>query len=279
MRRKARILAVSGGKGGTGKTYVAVNLAVQMALRLGTRGARVPGLSTNRVLVFDADYHLSNAHLFLGEKLSPCLDRFLDEPSSLPNFISSTRFGVDLISFGGDERRVNTLENRINARILEELRKLERSYEWIIVDTGAGLSETILRQVIFADHALLVLNPVITSIVDTYKVLKFLWLEKKQRAVDICLNMVASYEEGYACFRKLQSTLRQFSIPMRIFFAGALYSDPPRFMRAIHAGHPAALVDPPNHVSESIDNIWDHVLKGPGQKAVDSFFTTVFLGA
>jgi len=68
-------------------------------------------------------------------------------------------------------------------------------YYWIIVDTGAGPTDVILRQVLFADHALLVVNPVVTSIVDAYKLLKFLWLEKKQRPVDICLNMVATYEK------------------------------------------------------------------------------------
>jgi len=80
----------------------------------------------------------------------------------------------------------------------------------------AGSAVTILRQVIFADRALLVVNPVVTSIVDACKLLKFLWIEKKQRAVDVCLNMVSSCEEGYACFRKLQSTLRRFGVAEKI---------------------------------------------------------------
>ena len=94
--------------------------------RLGVRASASPHLATHKVLLFYADFHLFNAHLFLGERLSPCLDRFLDDPSCLPEFIAGTRFGIDLISFGRDERRVNAIETSINEQILEEFRKLER---------------------------------------------------------------------------------------------------------------------------------------------------------
>lgn len=277
-RKKAQVLTVSAGKGGTGKTFVSVNLAVQMAKKLSSRGFFGSRTSNNRVLLFDADYHLSNAHIMLGEKLSPCLDRFLEDPSSLPGYIVSSQYGVDLISFGGDEKKVNNVEEAANAEILNELNKLEAQYDWIIVDTGAGLNKVILKQIMFADHTLLVVNPVATSIIDAYKVIKFMVLEKKRRPIEICVNMASNYDEGYQCFSKLEKTLRQFGIGVRVYFSGVVYNDPAQFNKALQSGIPAAALGAPNHISQSIDNLWDQILKKPAVKNAESFFERIFLG-
>lgn len=276
--KKAKVLTVSGGKGGTGKTFLSVNLAVEMARRLSGGGVFGTRISNSRVLLFDADYHLSNAHLMLGEKLSPCLDRFLDNPSSLPNYIVTSQYGVDLISFGGDEKRVNNVEEVANSEILNELNKLEGQYEWIIVDTGAGLNKMILKQIMFADHTLLVVNPVATSIIDAYKVIKFMVLEKKRRPIEICVNMASNYDEGYQCFSKLEKTLKQFGIGVKVYFSGVVYNDPLLFNKSLQSGIPAAANGAQNHVSQAVNNLWDQILKKPAVKNVESFFEKIFLG-
>ncbi len=274
--KKAKVLTVSGGKGGTGKTFVSVNLAVEMARRLSGGGVFGSRISNSRVLLFDADFHLSNAHLMFGEKLSPCLDRFLDDPSSLPHYIVTTQYGVDLISFGGDEKRVNTIEEVTNSEILNALNKLEQQYDWIIVDTGAGLNKVILKQIMFADYTLLVVNPVATSIIDAYKVIKFMVLERKRRPIEICVNMASNYDEGYNCYVKLEKTLRQFGIGVRVFFSGVIYSDPTIFNKSLQSGIPAVAFNEKNHISQSIEILWDQILKKPAVKNIESFFEKIF---
>lgn len=276
-RKRAKVLTVSGGKGGTGKTFIAVNLAVWMAKKLGPNASR-NAFSANKVLLFDADYHLSNAHLMLGEKLSPCLDRFLEDPSSLPHYISHTQYGVDLISFGGDEKKINEIEINANDKILNELNKLEDHYEWIVLDTGAGLNKVILRQIMFSDYSLLVINPVATSLIDAYKVIKFMALEQKRRPIDICVNMVSSYEEAYQAFSNLERTIKQFGVGVKIYFSGFVYNDPPLFNKSLHEGFPACLQGNPNHVAQSIDALLDQILKSPSLKSMESFFEKIFFG-
>lgn len=274
-KKSAKVLTVSGGKGGTGKTFISVNLAVAMAKKLGVNPLP-SGFSNNKILLFDADYHLSNAHMMFGEKLSPCLDRFLEDPTLLPHYISSTQYGVDLISFGGDEKKVNVIDAFSNSAILNELNKLEKHYEWIIVDTGAGLSDVILKQIMFSDYTLLIINPVVTSLLDTYKVIKFMALEKKQRPIDICVNMVSSYDEAYQSFNKLERTLKQFGIGVKVFFSGFVYSDPIIFNKSLRDGVPAAVNGNSNHVAQSMDAIWLQILKNPSVKSMESFFEKIF---
>jgi flagellar biosynthesis protein FlhG len=279
--RKARILTISGGKGGTGKSFVAVNLAVTMAQRLSGSGEpRKKSFTGNRVLLFDADFHLSNDHLFLGVKLAPCLDRFLKNPESLSEYIVSTDYGVDLISFGGDEHRVNFIESKDNLDILSHLNRLETFYDWIIVDTGAGLTQMIIKQIHFADHSLLVTNPDATAMIDCYKMIKFITIEKPEfRNIDICMNRVATFEEGYVTFKKLQDILLQFRVPVKIYYAGPVYADQRLFTKSLQSGVPAALYgNGPNHIRESMNFMWDYIGKKNITKNMESFFEKIFLG-
>ncbi len=277
--KKSKVLTVSGGKGGTGKTFLSTNMAVAMAVRLSAESPVIRShVSNNRVLLFDADFHLSNAHLFLGARVAPCLDRFLKNPESLPEYIISTEYGVDLISFGGDERKVNYIEDNINTAILKELKKLESLYDWIIVDTGAGLTKLILKQILFADYSLLVTNPEPTAVIDCYKLIKFLIAENPSfKNIDVCVNKAADFEEGFLTFKKIRKVLEQFNVPAKIFFAGPAYSDKKLFDACLQKGVPAAVADPASHFNESFNYIWDYLLKKRLAKQMESFFEKIFM--
>ena len=278
-QRKSKVLTVSGGKGGTGKTFTAVNLAVEMAKRLAGKTARKVPKAGSRVLLFDADYHLSNAHLFLGVRLAPCLDRFLKDPASLPEYIMTTEYGVDLISFGGDENFVNQIEISADSAILDELKKLETSYDWIVIDTGAGLTQIILRQIVMADYALLVTNPEPTSMIDCYKMIKFISRENPQfKHIDICVNKAENFEEGFINFKKLKEILAQFRVPVQIRFSGVIHRDDQMFNHSLRNGVPIVNLGDNSHMRESFNYIWDTMLKAPLSRKMESFFERIFLG-
>lgn len=276
--RTARVLSVSGGKGGTGKTFVAVNLAVEMAARL--RGASSPfttEVSGNRVLLFDADFHLSNTHYFFGQKQPPRLDRILERPELVPDMVRNVGHGVDLISLGGDERVLNDIQARANVEVLERLMGLESQYDWIIIDTGAGLTPLILRQVRLADYALMVTNPDKTALVDCYKTVKFLAQEKPVPSVEICANQVRTFEEGYLCYRIIHDTLAAYRVPVPVFFAGPVYADRDGFSSALQRGIPAVTMDPAGHFHGSMNYILDHLQKKTFVKKAETFFDRIFM--
>lgn len=278
LKRKAKVITVSGGKGGTGKSFVAVNLAVEIAKNLSVGEMNRKTMSNSRVLLFDADYHLSNTHLFLGIKQPAYLDKIVIKPQDILNYVTATDYGVDLISFGGDERRVNNTELKFNDRILSELNKLEEYYDVIVVDTGAGLNRMILNQIIFADNVVLVVNPESTSLLDAYKLIKFISLEKhRPKSIDICVNRVTSMEEAIATFRKLEATKNQFGVKMNIFFSGAVYADKQGFDAAMMRGAPAVMMDPTSHFVQSFSAMAKSVQRANIVKRADSFFEKLFI--
>lgn len=278
LKRKAKIITVSGGKGGTGKTFVSVNLAVELAKQLPVREINEKTMSNSRVLLFDADYHLSNAHLFLGLKQLPYLDKIVNKPQDIMNFVVTTDYGIDLISFGGDEKRINNAELKFNDKILDELSKLEAYYDWIIVDTGAGLNRVIINQIIFADYALFVLNPESTSLLDTYKLIKFISMEKdKPKSIEICVNKVVNMEEALRTYQKLENTKEQFGIKMKLYMTGAVYADKQTFDLSIIKGTPAVILDATSHVSQSFNTIVKNIQKGTFVKKIDSFFEKIYI--
>jgi flagellar biosynthesis protein FlhG len=278
LKRKAKIITVSGGKGGTGKTFVSVNLAVELAKQLPVKQVNEKTMSNSRVLLFDADFHLSNANLFLGIKQPSYLDKIMSKPQDIMSYIMTTEYGIDLISFGGDDKRINNTDLKFNSSILKELNKLEEFYDWIVVDTGAGLNRTIINQIIFADHVLFVLNPENTSLLDTYKLIKFISLEKEHpKIIEICANRVVNIDEALITFKKLEDTKDQFGVKMKLNFAGAVYYDKQTFDYSLFKGIPAVYMDDKPHMSQSFLTIVKNIQKGFIAKKVDSFFEKIFI--
>jgi flagellar biosynthesis protein FlhG len=278
FKRKAKIVTVSGGKGGTGKSFVSVNLAVELAKQLPVGVRNEETASNSRVLLFDADYHLSNSHLFLGIKQLSYLDTIVKKPGRIAEFITPTDYGIDLISFGGDDRKINDNELKFNDKILAELEQLEQFYDWIIVDTGAGLNKVIMSQLVFSDRILLIMNPDPSSMLDTYKVLKFLSFEKdRPKMLDICVNKVASVDDAMKSFKRLTDTVNQFGIKIKLYFAGAVYYDKAGFDLCLIKGIPAAAYDVNSHYAQAFDRIIENLKKGTIVKKVDSFFEKVYL--
>lgn len=278
FKSRSKVITVSGGKGGTGKTFVSVNLAVQLARHLAPGKMNEATVSNNRVLLFDADYHLSNDHLFLGLKQPAYLDKIARNTRNLPEFITATDFGIDLISFGGDDKRINSSEVKFNERVLQELVKIEDCYDWIVVDTGAGLNQIIIKQIVFADKTVMVINPDPTSLLDAYKLVKFISLEKaKPKHILVAVNKAASMEEAVATFNKLKSTVEQFGVKMNLYYAAGFYTDKAVFDTCLVRGVPAVAAGFDSHFVHSFELLANNVQQGNLSRKINSFFENVFL--
>jgi len=173
-RLNATTMTVGGGKGGVGKSFVAVNMGVHLSK------------TGNKVLIVDADLGAANLHTFLGANGSdrPFSSFLKGGISDIRSVISKSRVpGLDLISGAKDSLDVADLSIDMSARLRESFKRIE--YDYIILDAGPGTSSGVLDFFLMSDEGVLVLTPEPTSIDNTYRFLKCLILRKLNKVADL----------------------------------------------------------------------------------------------
>lgn len=182
--RTARVITVTSGKGGVGKTSLSVNLAIQLG-RLG-----------KRVIVFDADFGLANIEIMLGIRPKYNLADLMYRGKSIEDIIT---YGPENIGFISGGSGINELANLTRDQVfsmIHRLGELDRIADVIIVDTGAGISDTVLEFVAASEEVLLVATPEPTSITDAYALLKTLNKKASYRPDKTVVKMVANQVRG-----------------------------------------------------------------------------------
>ncbi len=256
-----RTLAVTSGKGGVGKSCIAVNLAVSMARR---------GRST---LLVDADFGLGNSALLLGCGVEHTIEDVLrgtcraaeaavGGPEGLvllPASAGGVSMGWDLGVGAGD--------------IGADLSAFEAEFECVIIDTGAGLVPKTVDAAVAAQRMLLVATPEPTAIADAYATMKALLAERSDAAVHLLVNMADSAAEGDELQEKFAELAERF-LGAKIDNRGYIPLD--RYVReAAKRQVPFAQMNPPSPAAESIEHLalWFDSLEPIGTSA--GFFESV----
>ena len=183
----ARVITVTSGKGGVGKSNVSVNLAIQF------------GKMKKRAVILDADM------MFRGR--------------SLKDIITPGPEGIGFISGGSGLRELTNLGGDQVKGLVRLMYELDQIADVVIVDTGAGISDTVINLVVSSSEVLLVATPEPTSITDAYALLKTLcrhreFYENKPR-IHMVANRAHSYQEGRELFEKLDAVVEKFlDLPM-----------------------------------------------------------------
>jgi flagellar biosynthesis protein FlhG len=197
------VTSVSSGKGGVGKTFIAINLATCL-VRLG-----------KKVLMVDCDLGLANVDIMLGVYPSHTLKDIAFGTRTVKEVALPTPGGFDLVPASSGAKEMAQLLYENIDRIKIAVKAISADYDHIILDTGAGLSETVLQFNLFADHNIVVLNRELTSLTDAYATIKIIFQMFGKTRFDLIINSARSAEEALKIFSHIDSISKRFlSFPL-----------------------------------------------------------------
>jgi flagellar biosynthesis protein FlhG len=227
--KKAKYLTVSSGKGGVGKTNFAVNLACALS-NLG-----------KKVLVFDADIGLANVDILINVKPEKTIYDYLEGKVSIKNILISSEFGFDIFPSASGFLELSNLTESQFEKLLEIFVNLDENYEVIIFDTGAGISENVIRFANIADEILIITQPEPTAVTDAYALMKVIHNEYGKEDFSIIVNRVKNKETAIQIFEHLKKVTDKF-LKISIKLRGFLREDI-NLIRAVKAQKPLFFLD------------------------------------
>ena len=189
-----RSIAIASGKGGVGKTSLAVNCAVKLA---------ADGKS---VALLDADFGMANSHILLNQKIENSVNDILEKGSKIEKVINETSYGLKLIPGGSGVLELLNLDSQKRWEIIRSLDVLKKDLDILVVDTPAGASDASIEFSAACDAVVVVLVPEPTSFMDAYSFIKALYLEKKFESVSIVVNLAENEKaakKSYDSFKKI----------------------------------------------------------------------------
>jgi len=251
IRHTARVITVTSGKGGVGKSNLSVNLAIQFR-KMG-----------KRVLIFDADFGLANVEVMFGAIPKFNLSDLIYHGKDISEIITEGPMEIGFISGGSGILGLNNLTKEQIVYLVKCLEKLGTMTDIIIVDTGAGISDAVLEFVLASPEVLLVSTPDPSSLTDSYSLLKALYhhpdFAQNQSQIYVVANRVAGVEEGRQLFEKLDSVVRQF-LAGKIQYLGAVPQDG-ALEKAVRQQKPVSLSNPNSKSAEAFEHIAKAIMK------------------
>lgn len=233
-----RILSITSGKGGVGKT----NLAANLGIALSQQGSRV--------VMFDADLGLANLDVVLGTGADFSLHHAIDGNLSLADVIAAGSAGTRFLSGGAGLSKLINISRKRLQNFLLELAQLDKSTDYLIFDTGAGVDAKVMTFLKAADDVILVVTPEPASVADAYATIKVLLRSKKNAHIQILMNQVEHERQAEAVYRKLNDIAGHF-LNADLSYIGSVRSDS-EILPWIRARQPFLLADPRLKASKDV---------------------------
>jgi flagellar biosynthesis protein FlhG len=213
QQRPVKTIAVTGGKGGIGKTSISVNLGVALA-KMG-----------ERVCLLDADMSMANVDVLLGLRAPFNLSHVLDGSHSLKDIMIEGPSGLKIIPGASGIRRMASLSTTENAGLIQAFSELSEDVDILLIDTAAGISDTVLSFCRASMETLVVVCDEPASITDAYALIKVLNREYGVSKVRIIANMTQSNSQGEVLFDKIAAVCERF-LDIQLSYAGSIPFDP-----------------------------------------------------
>lgn len=244
-RKIARVITVTSGKGGVGKSNISVNIGIQMS-RLG-----------KRVVILDADFGLANVEVMLGIRPQYNLADLMFRGKGLKEIITPGPENIGFISGGSGIQELSNISKSQIVFLTQKLYELDEIADVIIIDTGAGITDSVIEFVTASSEVLLVATPEPTSITDAYALLKI--LNKKvdfvaeNTVIRMIANRVDTIEDGKQLFNKLNMVVEKF-LTVKMEFLGAIPQDT-NVVKAVMQQRPYSILYPQSPSSKAVVNL------------------------
>lgn len=236
-----RVICISSGKGGVGKT----NLTLNLGLALSDYG--------QRVLLLDADMGMANVDVVLGKVVPYNLYHVIRGQKKLTEVVFDGPKGLRFISGGSGIAELANLSSEELDGFINGLSELDGSIDILLIDTGAGVSRNVLSYIYAADELLVVTTSEPTAITDAYGLIKSVEARQKGKPISIVVNRVENVAEGEVVSRKLSVAIRQF-LNRDVRIMGYIPEDP-LVPRAVKSQTPFYLLNERGPASQAISQL------------------------
>ena len=254
----SRVITITSGKGGVGKSNLAINIAISLS-RLG-----------KKVIVLDADFGLANVEIMLGIRPQYNLSDLMFRGKSLSEIIAEGPENVGFISGGSGIREMTNLTKEQLINLSARLSELDRQADVVIIDTGAGISEQVTEFVMSSAEVFLVATPEPTSITDAYALLKTLdhqpEFTREHCHIKLIANKVDNEKSGRELFEKLSVVADKF-LNISLEYIGAVPTDT-NISKAVMKQQPLSVAFPNSQATRAIEDIARIIMTPQGEAPI-----------
>lgn len=212
QHKPVKVIAVTGGKGGVGKTNVSVNLSIAMA-EMG-----------NKTVLMDADLGLANVDVLLGLRPKQTIADVLDGSCGLQDVMLDVCEGLKIVPACSGTQEMTALSPHEHAELIHAFSEVEDDVDVLVVDTAAGISDSVVSFIRAAQEVVVVVCDEPTSITDAYALIKLLNRDYKMTRFRVLANMVRSEQEGRNMFGKLLTVTDRF-LDVTLQYVGSIPYD------------------------------------------------------
>ncbi len=245
----ARVLAITSGKGGVGKTNFTSNLGLAIAK------------AGHRVVAVDADLGLANLHVVLGITPHYTLEHVLNGTKTLAEALYSAPYGMQVLGGASGIADIANLKEEQRGTLLQTLRQLDTQTDLLLLDTGAGVSEGVLSFLNAAQEILIVTTPEPTSLTDAYATMKVVLRENPEARFLLVVNMASNEQEARAVAERLNAIAARF-LHASIQYLGYVPFDT-QVRNAVRSQKPFVVENPDAPAAQAIRQIAGRIVEIP----------------
>lgn len=267
-KTNTRIIAVTSGKGGVGKSNFALNLGITLA-----------NLKDNpkKVVVLDADLGLANINVLMGVIPKFNLYHVMKGQKKMGDIIFKTDLGVDIIGSASGIAQMANIKDDEKINLIEGLKEISYA-DYIIIDTSAGISNNVISFVMAAHETVVVTTPEPTAITDAYGIIKTIVTESENPVIKLVMNRVKNPTEASKVSKKIIDICAQF-LNIKIESVGFIYDDP-LIPEAVRKQIPFTQLAPNSNVALCVNHIARRIMniEVPEEETGWQKFLSIFSG-
>lgn len=212
VHKPARTLAITSGKGGVGKSNITINLAITLA----QQGAKV--------CIFDADTSLANVNILMGLTPRYNIEHLLTGSKSLNEIMLTGPANISIIPASSGLATQSELDEKQQSRLIKALEELEARFDYILIDTAAGIGNNVTKFLRAAHSILLVISTEPTSLTDAFALLRVLKRDGYNKPPYVLVNMAINYSNGMEVFKRFDGAVRKY-LKLSLNYVGYITDD------------------------------------------------------